>query len=321
MTHFTDAPRLPVIDLSLFEVGNPWRDHVAAQIDWAAAEFGIFRVVNHGVEPSLIDSLMSLSRRYFARQIAAEHRLRASIADLADCREELRFDADFTRDDAQAPSRLAAPDRELFFELPGFRDAVRDYMATVTGLSNRLMTSFARGLHLGDNYFIDRHTGGAKAEFRIVSSKPAAQALAAAGKPDARASFETPVAPSLLTIVNHDAHAGLEVKYGKHTIEVPSSPGALVVAIGKPLARLTEGRYAAARYRLTGSAGNEALAMPFYFGSGIQVAARARLVHHPAQRSVEHGERRFRGAGEDGLSHGQAAPAGWESAADLQPHL
>ena len=50
-----DPPRLPTIDLSLFDIGDPWRDHVAAQVDWAASTFGLFQILGHGVDPVLID--------------------------------------------------------------------------------------------------------------------------------------------------------------------------------------------------------------------------------------------------------------------------
>src|SRR5215831_2389457 len=48
LRRFRDKPRLPIVDLSLFELGDPWRDHLAAQLDWAASEFGCFYVVGHG---------------------------------------------------------------------------------------------------------------------------------------------------------------------------------------------------------------------------------------------------------------------------------
>ncbi len=59
---------LPVIDLSLFDLGNPWRDHVASQIDWAAGEHGLFHVVGHGIEPGIADSLLELSSAFTGRR-------------------------------------------------------------------------------------------------------------------------------------------------------------------------------------------------------------------------------------------------------------
>jgi isopenicillin N synthase-like dioxygenase len=50
MSAYMDLPRPPVIDFSLFDAGDPWRDHVAAQIDWAATEFGFFSLIGHGVD-------------------------------------------------------------------------------------------------------------------------------------------------------------------------------------------------------------------------------------------------------------------------------
>ncbi len=67
MSSFVDSPRLPVIDLSLFDLGNPWRDHVAAQIDWAASEFGLFHVVGHGIEPGIADSLREQGAAFYRR--------------------------------------------------------------------------------------------------------------------------------------------------------------------------------------------------------------------------------------------------------------
>jgi isopenicillin N synthase-like dioxygenase len=64
MISFIDPPRLPSIDLSLFDIGDPWRDHVAAQVDWAASSFGVFQILGHGVDRGLIDALAELGSKY-----------------------------------------------------------------------------------------------------------------------------------------------------------------------------------------------------------------------------------------------------------------
>ena len=214
MTHFTDEPRLPVIDMSPFEVGNPWRDHVAAQVDWAAAEFGVFRVVHHGIDAGLIDAFGSLSRRF-----------------------------------------LSSGSRSERGRLPGFRDVVREYSRELKGLAHRLMTSFARGLHLDDTYFVDRYTGAAESRLQI-----------GCGSGDS-------VAPprSLLTLLHHDELTRLEVRHGpgERTIEVPYLSGAVICAVGESLERLSDRRYARARYRLLGSAGRPPLGTPFPCGTDV----------------------------------------------------
>src|ERR1700735_4306842 len=101
MVSFIDPPRLPTIDLSLFDVGDPWRDHVAAQVDWAANTFGMFQILGHGIDPNLIDTLLELGGKYVAQEDAV------------------------TAGGASARQRLLA-------DLPGFRNTVRDYIATMT---------------------------------------------------------------------------------------------------------------------------------------------------------------------------------------------
>jgi isopenicillin N synthase-like dioxygenase len=64
MISFIDPPRLPTIDLSLFDMGDPWRDHVAAQVDWAASTYGVFQILGHGVDSALIDTLLELGGKY-----------------------------------------------------------------------------------------------------------------------------------------------------------------------------------------------------------------------------------------------------------------
>jgi isopenicillin N synthase-like dioxygenase len=132
MVTFVDPPRLPTIDLSLFDVGDPWRDHVAAQVDWAASTFGLFQILGHDVDPVLIDTLLELGGKYIALE------------------ERARRGGKGSRDD-----------------LPGFRDTVSEYTTTMTGLGHKLMTAMARGLHLEDSFFVDRYSGNPVTSLRI----------------------------------------------------------------------------------------------------------------------------------------------------------
>jgi isopenicillin N synthase-like dioxygenase len=125
-----DPPRLPTIDLSLFDVGDPWRDHVAAQVDWAASTFGLFQIQGHGVDPALIDTLLEIAGKYLALE-----------------------------------GRLA--NRGAGTGLPGFHDTVREYSTTMTGLGHKLMTTLARGLRLADSFFVDRYSGNPVTTLRI----------------------------------------------------------------------------------------------------------------------------------------------------------
>jgi len=252
MAAFTDSLRLPMIDLSRFDLGDPWRERVAIQIDRAAREFGSFHVVGHGIDEGLVDSLMALSRRFFALEGATD---------------DLFFDGDFAHEDGTARAASASRRNSSFLRLPGFRDVVADYMTALTGLGHKLMTSVARGSRHDDHFFVDHYTGDAKVELRIADHRPLASGGAVGYATRDR------IEPGLLTLLAHDEFAGLQVEYGEQWLEVPPLPGALICHIGEILAQVTSGRYAPARYRLMNTSRRHGLSMPFNFDAAEPIAS------------------------------------------------
>jgi isopenicillin N synthase-like dioxygenase len=228
-----DPPRLPTIDLSLFDIGDPWRDHVAAQVDWAASTFGLFQILGHGVDPVLIDTLLDLGGKYIALEERAHGRGAEQVADL-----------------------------------PGFHDTVGEYTTTMTGLSHKLMTAMARGLRLDDSFFVDHYSGNPVTSLRIreypVAGREAVAVPAlrtkltgipAGGVPTAG----TPATSTrvdaadrgLLTIVKLGESEGQQVFFDGQWIDVPAVPSALLCYVGPVLERLTQGHYVSAAHRLS----------------------------------------------------------------------
>jgi isopenicillin N synthase-like dioxygenase len=236
-----ELPRLPVIDLSLFDLGDPWRDQVAAQVDSASSQFGFFYLVGHGIDTAVIDLLMEASRRFSAI-------------------------------DTAVPAR-AAPDREpaasatsvlgqiQLCEVPGFREPVIDYTRSLTGLAHKLMSMIARGLLLEDSYFVDRFTGNPSTSFRIFNHPQIGQLHAAVENCGSAAVTDQ----GLLTIMRQDRMGGLELKFQDGWIDAPDIPNSLVCTVGETLAHLTNRRYVAAAHRMRNSAQGHRLSMPFCF--------------------------------------------------------
>jgi isopenicillin N synthase-like dioxygenase len=226
MTSFVDPPRLPTIDLALFDVGDPWRDHVAAQVDWASGTFGLFHIVGHGVDAGLIDTLLELSRKFIFQEESAKTR--------------------------------AHPDG-LLADLPGFRDAVHEYTTAMTGLGHKLMTTMARGLRLHDSYFVDRYTGKPATLLRILDYPIALPP--AVGQRDTGESADR----GLLTIVKQGDGGGQQVRFDGRWIDVPAVAGAFVCYVGPVLERLTNGRYVSPVHRLGSNRAGDRLSMSFFF--------------------------------------------------------
>lgn len=247
MSQASAVSPLPVIDLSLFDAGGAWRDHVAAQLDWAAGELGFFYVVGHGIEPAVIHSLTRLGRAFFETDARRGR--------------GLAFDHD------ELTGEVLPWGRDAFPPLPGFADAVMDYMTALTGLGHKLMTSIGRGLKLGDNYFVDRYTGSPSTSFLILDHPPAA----ADGRPGP---IVEQGSDGLLALLLQDDSGALQVKRGAQWREVPPLPGSFVVSVGSALAWLTSDRYTSPSFRFANRSARPGISIPFTFDRNRDAALR-----------------------------------------------
>ena len=236
--------RLPIIDLSLFELGGPWRDQVAALIDSASSEFGVFYVVGHGIDTAFVDPLVAASRRFFAAEEAVQSQLASSAT--------------------AATSAIAMRGPILLPEVPGFREPVLDYMRSLTGLGHKLMAMIARGLLLQDSYFVDRLTGSPSTSFRIDDHPPVSEAQAEIEARDDAGYKER----GLLTILKQDETGGLEFKLRNDWVEALDVPNSFICTVGDALAKLTNGRFWSPSQRVRSSTAGHRLSMRFGFDPG-----------------------------------------------------
>jgi isopenicillin N synthase-like dioxygenase len=270
-----EPPRLPVIDLSLFDLGDPWRSQVAAQIDAASTEFGCFCVVGHGIDVGVVEPLMAAGRRFFATEDAVQRRAQvahharagqgafAPVEELALRRSDLKsffFEAQLTLANAHVTAATSGLRQSFLPDVPGLRDPVLDYMRTLTGLSHKLMAMLARGLRLEDSYFVDRYTGSPITSFRVLHYPQVTDE-----RSGAEYSTHGREEPGLLTLLKHDTGGGLELKYREHWLELPTLPNSFICNLGRALARLTNGRYASSAHRVRNSTQTHRLTMAFCF--------------------------------------------------------
>jgi isopenicillin N synthase-like dioxygenase len=302
MSAFVDPPRLPIIDFAPFEAGGSWRDHVAAQIDWAAKEFGFFYIVGHGIDTGAIERLIGLSRTFFLQDSAAKQKIHMSRGGAAwrgyfpiggeltsgrpDLKEGLYFGEELPDCDARVRAGTPLHGANLFPQLPGFRDSVLDYMTELTGLGHHLMSAIGRGLCLGDHYFFDRYTGNPTRLFRIfnypsVTSADSGESLGVGEHTDY----------GLLTLLYQDEVGGLQIKYEDDWIDVPHVPESFVVNVGDMLQRLTSGRYLSALHRVINRSGRPRISMPFFFDPGFNATLQTIPGISPASTRRSHVER------------------------------
>ncbi|HTE42759.1 MAG TPA: 2-oxoglutarate and iron-dependent oxygenase domain-containing protein, partial [Steroidobacteraceae bacterium] len=177
------ASRLPTVDLSLAGTSDAADDRIAEQLDQACREFGFFYLQGHGIDAAAIDSLMDLSRQFFALDTVAKCRIHMSnggrawrgyfrvgdelTSGVPDVKEGLYFGTELEATDVRVQKQWPLHGSNQFPAVPGFRSAVLDYIEAVTNLGRRLLALLSRGLGLSKTFFEEHYTRDPTILFRI----------------------------------------------------------------------------------------------------------------------------------------------------------
>jgi isopenicillin N synthase-like dioxygenase len=265
---------IPLIDVSELVARGASQRAVAERLGDACRESGFFYIVGHGVDEALQTRLRDLSREFFAQDLETKLQIRMALRGRAwrgyfpvgdeltsgkpDQKEGLYFGEELAADDPRVRAGTPLHGPNLFPAKPeGFREAVLQYMAALTGLGHRLMAGLALSLGLEESYFADRCTGEPLTLFRIFNYPPPADSsLWGVGE-------HTDY--GLLTILSQDDAGGLEVKSRSRWVPAPPVPGSFVCNIGDMLDRMTGGLFRSTPHRVRNPAPRDRLSFPFFF--------------------------------------------------------
>ena len=266
-----DSAVVPIIDFAPFRQGDmAARQRIAEQIDQACRSIGFLVIGGHGIPHELIDRAFAVSRDFFDQsdetklraappdktvprgyQAFASKRLAATmgIETPPDLREQFFMGPPEDRSDLVA----AYPDAERFYATNIWPDAPTGFRETMTALyreferlGGELMSAFAMGLNLPDDYFasrIDRHfsTG-------TTNLYPALDKVPEEGQ--LRTGMHTDFG-SLTLLLRTETAGGLQVQGDDgNWHDVPDIPGTLVVNIGDMMARWTNDMWRSTLHRV-----------------------------------------------------------------------
>jgi isopenicillin N synthase-like dioxygenase len=274
---------LPLIDVAPLVAGTPGRDTVAAQIGAACRAHGFFYVTGHGVDAALVKRLEDLSHRFFELPEETKMQWRMALGGRAwrgffplggeltsgrpDWKEGLYLGTELpaTHPLVQAKTPVHGPN--LFPDLPGFREAILDYMAAVTQLGHRLMEGIALSLGLSADYFAKRYTADPLILFRLFNypTQPVPEGL------DVQWGVGEHTDYGLLTILHQDHIGGLAVHTPGGWIDAPPVAGSFVCNIGDMLDRMTGGLYKSTPHRVKrNTSGRDRLSFPLFFDPNFE---------------------------------------------------
>jgi isopenicillin N synthase-like dioxygenase len=276
---------LPVIDLTAIGSGPereisrstpaaPAEVETAESIHAACRDVGFFYVVGHGMDPSLLHRLDSLSREFFAlgegekREIAMARGGRAwrgwfpvgaeLTSGIPDMKEGIYFGADLAPDDPRVLAGTLLHGPNLFPTRPAeLASVVLAYMDAMTRIGQSLLSAMGIALGLGRSWFRENLTSDPLTLFRIFRYPPME-----AG--DERWSVGEHSDYGLLTLLAQDESGGLQVKTAAGWIEAPPIPDSFVCNLGDMLERLTGGMYRSTPHRVRNTQAFDRLSFPFF---------------------------------------------------------
>ena len=268
------APTVPVISLA----GASPVDHVAE----AAATFGFFQVVDHGIQPDLIQRVWDSAAAFFAQPLAEKRQLLRS-------KENSRgyYDRELTKnardlkevlDIGHVPfPGLADDDPRNHHDVDGwnqwpklaaFRSTMVEYLVACETLSFRLLEAFAAGLGEAPD-LLHRHFGSDHTSFVRLNHYPLADLLSSD-----EADSVTPLGDmalhhhsdaGALTVLLQDEVGGLQVHHDGQWIDVAPIEGALVVNTGDMMQVWSNDRYRAALHRVAPRTDRARYSLPYFF--------------------------------------------------------
>ena len=253
--------QVPVVDLDR----DP--EVVAAELDEICREVGFFQVVGHGADPAVTDAAWDTAIAFFDLPLddklavrpadpgypygyipmAGESLSRSEAGTVAppDLKEVYNAGPPAPADGIDGDEAWAWQRSPWPAALPELQVAWTRHYAELAGLTERIMSLFARGLQLPADFFaarIDRPANAIRAIRYPARSAPPEQGQFRAG---AHTDYGT------LTLLRQDTVGGLQVQltdggWG----DVPSVPGAFVVNIGDLMARWTNDRWRSTLHRV-----------------------------------------------------------------------
>ena len=273
-----DFSHVPLIDIGPLVSRTERRHQVASDIGQACRDCGFFYVAGHGVAPELQRRLESLSRAFFAQDVAAKMAIRMELGGRAwrgyfpvgneltsgkpDLKEGIYFGTELPQTHPLVKAGTPLHGANLFpAGVPGFRETVLEYMAALTQVGHHLMAGIAMSLGLDEKYFAQRYTGDPLTLFRIFNYPPGPAAQAA----DPQWGVGEHTDYGLLTILKQDDAGGLQVKSKTGWVPAPPIPDSFVCNIGDMLDRMTGGRYRSTPHRVLNVARRDRLSFPFFF--------------------------------------------------------
>jgi isopenicillin N synthase-like dioxygenase len=273
---------LPILDFSRLNAGAEEAAQFREDLRRAMHEVGFIYLSGHGIPQELTDSLLEVSRRFFAlpeeQKLAVENvyspqfrgytRVGGELtAGAVDWREQLDFAVERESRDPRAGGadywRLEGPN-QWPQQLPEMQGIVTQWMEQLSGISLALLRSLALSLGAPEESFDEAFATKAFPVLKIVR-------YPGESDPEPKQGVGAHRDGGVLTLLLVEpGKGGLQVEHDGQWIDAPQVPGTFVVNIGEMLELATNGYLKATLHRVISPLrGTDRISIPFFYNPSL----------------------------------------------------
>ncbi|KDP40304.1 hypothetical protein JCGZ_02302 [Jatropha curcas] len=253
----------PIIDLQDIHKDSALRKEIIQKVQNASESWGFFQVLNHGIPVRVLEEMKDGVRRFHEQDTELKKEL--YCRDLA---KKVVYNSNF--DLYSAPSAnwrdtfaiQMAPEPPNPEELPvAFRDIVMEYSMEVQKLGILLFELLSEALCLKPSYLEDMEC--AQGLFVLGHYYPACP------QPELTMGTTKHADNDFLTVLLQDHIGGLQVLHQNKWIDVPPTPGALVVNIGDLLQLISNDRFISVEHRVLANRIGPRVSVACFFSTAL----------------------------------------------------
>lgn len=278
---------IPTLDLRRAHAGRVERARFLRDLRSATNGVGFFYLVGHGISGELVDSVLALSRRFFA--LPAEDKLAIEMVNSPHFRGYNRAGFERTRGkpdwreqldvgseraalpfDRTAPpwTRLQGPN-QWPAALPELKPVLLAYLEQITALAIRVLRAFAAALEQPEDAFEQIYSPAPHQLIKLIRYPGRARDESDQGVGAHKDS-------GFLSILLQDKEAGLQVEGEDGWIDAPPVPGTFVVNIGEILEIASGGYLRANVHRVVSPPhGIDRYSVAFFLGARLDATVPA----------------------------------------------
>ncbi|KAJ4969397.1 hypothetical protein NE237_016098 [Protea cynaroides] len=261
----------PIIDLKEFIIDkkdSSLRKEVVDQIRKASETWGFFQVLNHGISISVLEEMLQGVRRFFEQDMDLKKPLYSR-----DVNRRIVYNCNFTLyNNPSANWRdtlycFMSPPPPHSDELPSVcRDILMEYKKQVIRLGNALFELLSESLGLSNKHLTDM--GCADGLSLLCHYYPACP------EPELTIGASKHTDGDFLTVLLQDQIGGLQVLHQNQWVDVPPTPGALIVNIGDLLQLISNGRFKSVEHRVLANKIGPRVSTACFFTTGYRPSTR-----------------------------------------------